>query len=209
MATTHVLGPTLMPRFLMPRFYRRVVQRLAAGGDVYYHAMPQRGGLGRTDLIVDSFRPILRAAAANGEQVRLVGHSLGGIVAWALVHDHPESIEMAELWCAPVRGTALATVSAPVAESRFLARASRWLRRYDRPVVGPLVRAIYTPLDQLAVPAAEACYIEGNRVSNHLVAPFRIARRGLRPAEFHHRGAGEHVTLPRAASINSALATLR
>ena len=206
MATvTHVLGPTLMPGWLMPRFYRAVTQRLAPSGPVEYHAMPERGGLGRTDLVVDRFRPILEAAAARREKVRLVGHSLGGLVAWVLAHDHPYAVAEAELWCTPVRGTALANVVVPVAESRFLARASRWIRRYDRPVDGVRVRAVYTVLDQLAVPSRTTCYIEGEDVENHVVAPYRLHRHDRRPTETAHRGAAEHVTLPRLRSVNAAL----
>lgn len=201
---THILGPTLMPRFLMPRFYRALAARLAQGGPVEYHAMSERGGLGRTDLVVDRFRPIIETAAARREKVRLAGHSLGGLVTWVLAHDYPYAIEEAELWCAPVRGTALANVIVPVAESRFLARTSRWIRRYDRPVEQTRVRAIYTVLDQLAVPSQHTCYLEGDNVENHVVAPHAL-RRERRPNEHVHRGAAEHVTLPRLTSINAAL----
>lgn len=200
---THVLGPTLMPGFLMPRFYRGVTRRLAGSGPVRYHSMPERGGLGRSDRVVDSFREVMEEAGGRGDTVRLAGHSLGGIIAWVLAHEYPTVVEMAELWCAPVRGTALANVAVPVPESRFLARASRFLRRYDRPLNGPLVRAVYTPLDQLAVPAANACYVEGDNVENHIVTPFRV--RAERPNTFVHRGTGEHVTLPRGRGINTAL----
>jgi pimeloyl-ACP methyl ester carboxylesterase len=203
---THVLGPTLMPRFLMPRFYRSLTQRLAQGGPVHYHAMPERGGLGRTDLVVDHFRPLVEAAAAKQQKVRLAGHSLGGLVAWVLAHDYPYAIEVAELWCTPVRGTALANVAVPVPESRFLARASRWIRRYDRPVEHTWVRSIYTTLDQLAVPSRSACYLEGDNVENHVVAPHALQRRSWRPNEWRHRGTAEHVTLPRLGSINRWLA---
>ena len=203
---THVLGPTLMPRWLMPRFYRCVAERVSAGGPVLYHAMPERGGLGRTDFVVDGFRPIVEAAAANRQKVRLVGHSLGGIVAWVLAHEYPYAIESVELWCAPVRGTALANVLVPVAESRFLARTSRWLKRYDKPLTsGPAVRSVYTVLDQLAVPAAHACYLEGERAENHVVSPYAHRRRLHRVNEYAHRGAAEHITLPRLLSINAAL----
>lgn len=202
---THVLGPTLMPGFLLRPFYRRVTLRLA-DGPVTYHSMPEQGGLGRTDLVVDSFRPIAEHAAARREKIRLVGHSLGGLVAWVLAREYPHAIELAELWCAPVRGTALANVIVPVAESRFLARTSRWLRSYDRPLDGPRVRAIYTALDQLAVPAAHACYLEGENVENFLVSPYRNAHLRLRPNEHLHRGVAEHVTLPRMASVNRLLA---
>lgn len=202
---THVLGPTLMPRFLMPRFYRALTRRLAGDGPVQYHAMPERGGLGRTDHVVDHFRPLLEAAAAKRQKVRLAGHSLGGLVTWVLAHDYPYAIDVAELWCTPVRGTALANVTVPVAESRFLARASRWIQRYDRPVAQTRVRAIYTTLDQLAVPSLSACYIEGDTVENHVVTPSPGRVRSSRPNEFVHRGTAEHVTLPRLASINAAL----
>ena len=206
---THVLGPTLMPRFLMPRFYRALTNRLADGGPVHYHAMPERGGLGRTDLVVDHFRPLVEAAAARRRKVRLAGHSLGGLVAWVLAHDYPYAIEVAELWCTPVRGTALANVTVPVAESRFLARASRWIRRYDRPVEHTRVRSIYTTLDQLAVPSRYACYLEGDNVENVVVSPNGLKRRERRPNEHVHRGAAEHVTLPRLASVNRWLAATR
>ena len=203
---THVLGPTLMPQFLMPRFYRTMATRLAEGGPIEYHSMSERGGLGRTDLVVDRFRPIVEAAAARREKVRLAGHSLGGVAVWVLAHEYPYAIDAAELWCAPVRGTALANVLVPVAESRFLARTSRWLRRYDRPVERTTVRSIYTVLDQLAVPSPYACYLEGDNVTNHLVSPYSLHRRLRRPNEQWHRGTAEHVTLPRLRSINTALA---
>lgn len=201
---THMLGPTLMPRFLMPRFYRQLVRRLAGDGPVTYHAMPERGGLGRTDLVVDHFRVIVEQAAARREKVRLAGHSLGGLVTWVLAHEYPHAVDRAELWCTPVRGTALANVLVPVAESRFLAKASRWLRRYDRPVESTRVRSVYTVIDQLAVPSAQTCYIEGDHVDNHVVTPYRLRTR--RPNEFVHRRVADHVTLPRSAAINAALA---
>ena len=201
---THVLGPTLMPRFLMPRFYRSIARRVAGDGPVVFHAMPERGGLGRTDHVVDGFRAIVEHAAARRTKVRLVGHSLGGIVGWGLAREYPHAIESAVLWCAPIRGTALANVLVPVAESRFLAPASRWLRTYDRPLNGPRVRAVYTSLDQLAVPAAHACYLEGDSVENYLVTPYRRGVR-LRANEFRLRGAAEHITLPRHTSVNLEL----
>jgi pimeloyl-ACP methyl ester carboxylesterase len=203
---THVLGPTLMPRFLMPRFYRALTRRLSQGGPVQHHAMPEWGGLGRTDHVVDHFRPLVEAAAAKRRKVRLAGHSLGGLVAWVLAHDYPYAIDIAELWCTPVRGTALANVTVPVAESRFLARNSRWIRRYDRPVAHTRVRAIYTTLDQLAVPPRYACYLEGDQVENVVVSPYRLRKRDRRPNEHLHVGAAEHVTLPRLASVNRWLA---
>lgn len=202
---THVLGPTLMPQWLMPRFYRTLARRLAGDGPVQYHAMPERGGLGRTDHVVDHFRPLLEAAAAKRQKVRLAGHSLGGLVTWVLAHDYPYAIDVAELWCTPVRGTALANVVVPVAESRFLSRASRWIRRYDRPVEKIRVRSIYTTLDQLAVPSRYACYLEGDDVENYVVSPNGLKRHERRPHEHVHRGAAEHVTLPRLRSINSVL----
>ena len=202
---THVLGPTLMPRFLMPRFYRCVTDRLAEG-TVTYHAMPERGGLGRTDHVVDGFRVLAEQAEARREKIRLVGHSLGGIVVWVIAREYPHVIDTAELWCAPVRGTALAHVVVPVAESRFLSRTSRWLKRYDRPLNGVRIRAVYTALDQLAVPAPYTCYLEGDDVENYLVSPYPSAAGRLRPDEYLHRGVGEHVTLPRMASINRVLA---
>ena len=192
----------------MPRFYRRLTRRLAGDGPVSYHPISQRGGLGRTDLIVDAFREHLEQARDDGVRVQLAGHSLGGIVAWVLAHEYPDVVEVAELWSTPVRGTALSNVVIPIAEARFLARASRWLRRYDRPISGPLVRSIYTTLDQLAVPASQVCYVEGDTVENHVVTPVPLARWQRRPHQFVHRGVAEHVFLPRLPSIHRDLALL-
>ena len=206
---THVFGPTLMPGYLMPRFYRRLVTRLANGGAVAYHPMTDRGGLGRTDRIVDSLRGYLEDARADGRQVQLAGHSLGGVVAWVLTHEYPDVVRVAELWSTPVRGTALSNVMVPVAEARFLARASRWLRNYDRPVSGPLVRSVYSTLDQLAVPSTRVCYIEGDTAENHLVSPVAVPRR-LRGRNVQlHRGVADHVFLPRLPSINRELGRVR
>lgn len=203
---THVLGATLMPAFLMPWFFERIIPRLAADGATHLHPMSEWRGLGRTDRVVDSLRPPLEQARADRRKVRLVGHSLGGIVAWVLAHEYPDVVERAELWCAPIRGTALATVTAPVAESRFLAPVSRWLRTYDEPLNGPQVRAIYSPLDALAVPALDACYLEGDDVVNHVVSPLPLPIRRYRPNTVVHRSVGEHVFLPRHQKVNAALA---
>jgi pimeloyl-ACP methyl ester carboxylesterase len=202
---THVLGSTLMPKFLMRRFYARVVDRLAGTGPVHYHSMPELGGFGRTDRIVDALRWPFEQARARRERVQLVGHSLGGVVAWVLVHEFPDVIARAELWCAPLRGTALAPTSAPVPEARFLAPASRYLARYNRPVSGPFVRSMYTWLDPLAVPSLRTCYIEGDTVENHVVSPIPIPHRRLRTNEHVHTGIADHVTLPRMELINRRL----
>lgn len=188
----------------MARFYRRAISRFEARGEVELHAMPERGGLGRTDRVVDHFRGMLEAAGRRGEQIDLAGHSLGGIVAWVLAHEYPEVVRRAELWCAPVRGTALGRVGAPIPELRFLARDSRFLRRYDTPTAGPVVRAVYTVLDPLAVPAYETCYLEGQGVENHVVTP--VPRWRTRENEFVHRAAVEHVVLPRVGWLNDELA---
>lgn len=204
---THILGPTLMPQWMMPRFYARLARRISDGGAVTFHGMPEIRGLGRTDKVVDSFRPLVEDAAVSGRRLRLAGHSLGGIVAWVLAHDYPETIDLAELWCAPVRGTALAGVNLPLAEARFIAPASRFLKRYDRPVEGnTIVRSVYPALDVLAVPSLRACWIEGERVENHLVSPVPIPKRFRRVGEIWHRAVGEHVLLPRHPAVNRALA---
>src|SRR3954452_23403454 len=127
---THVFGGTLVPPLIMPSFYGPLVRRLAEGGPVSYHAMAPWGGLGRTDLIVESFAPLLEAARAGGTPVRLAGHSLGGVVAWALAHEFPDVVDTVELWAAPVRGTAAVLLARAFAEGRFLAPGSRWLTKY-------------------------------------------------------------------------------
>jgi len=202
-----MLGPTLMPGWVMPRFYAPIVARLADPElEVAYHPMPERGGLGRTDRIVDHFRPLVERAARRGEQLRLAGHSLGGIVAWALCHEYPETIQMAELWAAPLRGTFWAPTGAPVAESRFLARSSRFLAQYDKPIDGPFVRSIYTATDALAVPSMVVCPVEGTDVENHLVAPIPIPR-PWRPHRSHqHVLAAGHTLLPRKEEIHRRIA---
>ncbi len=205
--TVLMLGPTIMPGFLMPRFYARVAARLSRGGlPIEYRPMPEFGGLGRTDHVVDHFRPRFEEARARGERLRIAGHSLGGIVAWVLSHEYPDVVDLAELWCAPIRGTALGGVSLPVPEARFLARTSRFLKRYDHPIHGPLVRAIYTPVDQLAIPARDTCFIMGSTVENHMVMPFRPPARYRRPHQWVHVGLGEHVLLPRSQWLNRRLA---
>jgi pimeloyl-ACP methyl ester carboxylesterase len=204
-ATLHVLGPTLMPHGMVPRAYRRLTGRLRdRNGTVTYHGMPERGGLGRTDRIVDGFRPLLARARADGGRVRLAGHSLGGVVCWALAHEYADVVERVELWCAPVRGTRLASARAPVAESRFLCRESRWLASYDRPLTGVRLRAVFPAKDALASPAVDVCPVEGDDCENHLVHRPGAAPRGVAGMTLH-AGSGGHVTLPARAWIHGRL----
>jgi pimeloyl-ACP methyl ester carboxylesterase len=204
---THVFGATLVPAWMLPAFYRPLAERLATGGSIEYHAMTPHGGLGRTDRLVESYMPLLEAARANRCQVRLAGHSLGGVVAWALAHEFPDVVDTVEVWGAPLRGTAVARFFRQIgAESRFLSPGSRWLSRYDRPLNGPVVRSIYTACDVFVVPSRRASYAEGDRAENHFLAPFRVPARSSRPTEHLHTGWADHVLLPRHERLLATVA---
>ena len=197
--STHVFGATLTPARVLPWFYGPRAERLAEGGAIHYHAMPY-GGLGRTDRIVESFMPLLESAQARQEKLRLVGHSLGGVVAWALAHEYPEAVDTVEVWGAPLRGTGVARFFARISaiqEARFLSPDSGWLKRYDRPLHGPVARSIYTALDLMVVPARDSSYVEGDRAENHYLSPLWVRKRDRRPAERVHTGVADHVMLPR------------
>lgn len=207
---THVFGGTVAPRWSMQWLYGPLARRVAQGGPVAFHTMAPVGGLGRTDRLVDRFRPILEAAAGEGRQVRLAGHSLGGAVAWVLAHEYPDAVELVELWGAPVRGTAVARLFTMVApEARYLLPHSRWLARYDRPLNGPIVRAVYSGCDGIVVPPRHSSAIEGDRAENHFVTapicPFSTTRRSGRADEIVHRGVVDHVLLPRHSATGRAL----
>jgi pimeloyl-ACP methyl ester carboxylesterase len=195
---THVFGGTLVPGWLASRFYAPLGRRLAAGGPVEYHAMTPHGGLGRTDRVVDSFRPLMESAVDRGAQVRLAGHSLGGVVAWALAHDYPDAVDQIEVWGAPLRGTAVARFFRHLgAEARFLLPASRWLSQYDRPLNGPSVRSYYTACDVLVLPPRRSSWVEGDRAENHFLAPLPLPRPAARVNEHVHAGWCDHLLLPR------------
>jgi pimeloyl-ACP methyl ester carboxylesterase len=206
--TTHVFGATLLPSFLMPWFYKGRAERLAEGGTVHYHAMP-KGGLGRTDDIVESFMPILEDARQQGEKLRLVGHSLGGVVAWALAHEIADAVDTVEMYGAPLRGTGLANFFKfiqPVQEATFLARGSKFLAGYDRPLNGPIVRSLYTSIDLFVVPPRESCFVEGDRAENHLLSPRALPLNEQRAGERVHPGLADHVLLPRHGRLLAAVA---
>lgn len=206
--TTHVFGATLLPSFTLPWFYNSRARRLAEGGPVHYHAMP-KGGLGCTEDIVEKFLPILETAREDGEKLRLMGHSLGGVVAWALAHEVSEVVDTVEVWGAPLRGTGLANFFKfikPVKEATDLARGSEFLAGYDRPLNGPTVRSIYTAVDLFVVPPRETCYVEGDRAENHLLSPRPLAAAELRPAEEVHTGVADHILLPRHGGLLSEMA---
>ncbi|HET6795094.1 MAG TPA: hypothetical protein VFH45_11655 [Acidimicrobiales bacterium] len=204
---THVFGGTLVPSWMVPVFYRPIGRRLAAGGPVTYHAMAPYGGLGRTDRIVDSYLPLLERTAAAGGRVRLAGHSLGGVVAWALAQEYPEVVDTVEVWAAPLRGTSIARFLHNLgAEARFLSPGSRWLRRYDRPLSGPVGRSVYTACDALVLPVRESCYMEGERVANHFLTPVPLPFGRRRPAERVHTGLADHILLPRHRGMLAAVA---
>src|SRR5207247_369400 len=79
------------------------------------------------------------SAQARHEKLRLVGHSLGGVVAWALAQEYPEAVDTVEVWGAPLRGTGVARFFARISavqEARFLSPDRGWLQRYHRPVHG-------------------------------------------------------------------------
>lgn len=206
--TTHVFGATMLPSFMMTTFYAKRANRLAEGGQVHYHAMP-KGGLGRTDDIVEQFLPILEEARDSGEKIRMMGHSLGGVVAWALAHECTEAVDTVEMYGAPLRGTGLANLFKfikPVQEATFLARGSEFLKHYDRPLDGPVVRSLYTSLDLWVVPPRESCFVEGDRADNHLVTPRPLSRSEQRSGEKWHTGLVDHVLLPRHAVLSAIAA---
>ena len=201
--TTHVFGATLTPARVLPWFYGPRAARVAEGGAIHYHAMPY-GGLGRTDRIVESFLPLLDSAKARDEKLRLVGHSLGGVVAWVLAQECPEAVDTVEVWGAPLRGTGVARFFARVSavqEARYLSPESAWLKRYDKPLNGPVVRSIYTALDMLVVPSRDSSYVEGDRAASHYLSPFWVRRRDRRAGERVHTGVADHVLLPRHARL--------
>ena len=165
----------MTPTFVMPWLYAPRAERLAEGGEIHYHAMA-KGGLGRTDRIVESYLPMLDEARANGEKVRLMGHSLGGVVAWALAHECGDVVDTVEVWGAPLRGTGMASFFRHfAAEARFLSPMSRWLERYNRPLDGPRGRSMYTALDLLVQPPRQSCYVEGEPRREPLHHPARSA----------------------------------
>jgi pimeloyl-ACP methyl ester carboxylesterase len=204
-ATTHVFGGTFAPSSILPHFYGRLAGRLAGGGPVNYHAMAPLGGIGRTDKIVESFAPIFEAARARECRLRVAGHSLGGVVAWALAHEYQDVVDVVEVWATPVRGTGVAWLFHHLgAEARFLAPGSRWLKRYDRPLNGPVVRSMYTACDLFVVPPRQSSYVEGDRAQNHLLSPFLFHRSNRRPSERVHTGWADHLLLPRHATLLAA-----
>ena len=79
----------------------------------------------------------------------------------------------------------------------FLSPDSGWLKRYDRPLNGPVARSIYTALDLMVVPARDSSYVEGDRAENHYLSPLWVRRWDRRPAERVHTGVADHVMLPR------------
>ena len=90
--------------------------------------MAPHGGLGRTDHIVESFTPMLNDARRAGSPIRLAGHSLGGVVAWALAHEYGDIVDTVEIWGAPVQGTAVARFLRNLAPRRGSSRraAGTW-----------------------------------------------------------------------------------
>ena len=200
---TLLFPTTLMPAYAISRFYAPLLRRLPAG-PVRFHALPG-GGLGRTDTVVDGFRPVLEAVRGRGGRLRLIGHSLGGVVAWALAHDYPDVVAEVELYAAPLRGSSRLATWMPLPEARFLTRASRWLRQYDRPLNGPMVRSVYTFCDVFVTPAREVSRVEGDRAENHYVVPFHVPSRQRRADEHLHRATVSHTLLPRHARLQARL----
>ena len=205
--TTHVFGATLVPSWVMAGFYAPAAKRLAEGGPITYHCMAPRGGTGRTDRIVASFAPLFEAARSQDRKLRLVGHSLGAVVAWALAHEWAEVVDTVELWGAPLRGTGFAQLfQAVCAEARFLLPGSRWLASYDRPLDGPVVRSIYTACDLFVVPPRRSSYVQGERAENHFLCPAPLRQRTHRSDERVHAGWADHVLLPRHLGLLAAVA---
>ena len=202
MAVTHIFGGTMCPSWAMPKMYRFIADRVSEPlGGTEFHSMPECLGLGRTDKVVDHFRPILEEARSHHVTVRLAGHSLGGVVAWVLAQDYPDVVEYAELWGAPIHGTVMAAPWMKFPEAQYLRKHSSWLKQYDKPAEVS-VRSVYTMLDALVVPPREASYAEGERVNNHYLAPVVLKKW---PQEHLHWGIADHCLLPRLAALQRLL----
>ena len=205
-AEVHIFGGTLAAGWVMPRLYGRLAGRLGRdAASVHYHPMPG-GGLGRTDRIVDEFAERLERAALAGRALRLAGHSLGGTVAWALAHELAPHVERVELYGAPLRGTRWAATWAPLPEARFLSPMSRWLRRYDQPLDGPVVRSVYSWLDTWVAPPRKSSHVEGSAAENHFLVPIRLPRHLRREGERLHSIVCDHAYLPAHVELQRRLA---
>lgn len=203
---THVFGGTLVPSWVMSLFYAPAAKRLAQGGPITYHSMAPHGGTGRTDRIVASFATLFGTARSQDQKVRIVGHSLGAVVAWALAHEWTDVVDTVELWGAPLRGTGFARLFQAVsAEARFLLPESRWLASYDRPLDGPVVRSIYTACDLFVVPPRRSSHVQGERAENHFLCPAALRRPTHRATERVHAGLADHVLLPRHPGLLAAV----
>jgi pimeloyl-ACP methyl ester carboxylesterase len=190
----------------MKPFYRPAATRVAQGGPITYHSMAPHGGTGRTDGIVASFAGLFETARSKEDKVRIVGHSLGAVVAWALAHEWTDVVDTVELWCAPLRGTGLARLFQAIsAEARFLLPGSRWLASYDRPLNGPVVRSMYTACDLFVLPPRRSSYVSGERAENHFLCPAALARPGHWMGEHVHDGVADHVLLPRHPGLLAAV----
>ena len=90
---------------------------------------------------------VTELAAQSGNQISLIGHSLGGVIARVLAHQHPGIVRRVITICSPFRLPA-ATPLAPLYRALSLCHADNeillpWL---DAPPLVPTT-AIYSPCD--------------------------------------------------------------
>lgn len=162
-----VAAPALRPVLLLhgflcnSRIWRRLQTRLRTAGFEPIEALDVEPLLADIDFQAGRVAPSLLALQrrCHGERVIIIAHSMGGLIARALLRDLGAlAIRRIVTIASPHHGTALAR-GLPWPNTRQMARNSPWLRSLNLAQEGRFtvpIASIFSAEDNLVVPSASA-----------------------------------------------------
>ncbi len=209
-----IISGTGAPPFGLEIFYGIMISVFQAAGHVTHVRNIYHMGIGRLDRSLLELEKCYFSPDDSRRYI-LVGHSQGGLLALALANLYPDKVLEVKLFGAPLYGTRLAPVWAPIAAGRAMSPRSRWLSelRHHENLDPSKIHSYFSALDPLVVPWVASFVKDGH---NYLLVPKRLERAALltgrlmigdriREAEVL-RGKGGHLKLISHSVVMESLA---
>jgi pimeloyl-ACP methyl ester carboxylesterase len=167
-----IISGTGAPPFGLEIFYGGMIGIFHKAGHTTHVRNIYHMGIGRLDRALEELEKCYFSSDDNRRYI-VVGHSQGGLLALAIANLYPDRVVGVELFGAPLYGTRLAPVWAPIAAGRAMSSRSRWLHqlRHHENLDPARVHSYFSALDPLVVPWVASFVKDGH---NHLLVPRRL-----------------------------------